>query len=417
MGVNKALQQALEQLPPAIKQLYVAFSGGLDSTVLLHALSAQSIIPELTLKPLHVHHGLSPHADRWVNHCRQFTEALSLSLEVVYVNAKPHGGESPEAAARRARYDAFSKYIKSDIAFVLAHHANDQAETLLLQLLRGSGLRGLASMPALAQFQSGWLVRPFLQITRKELEQYAHQHQLTWVDDESNLSFEFDRNYLRHQVMPLLEARWPATVTCLSRSARHCAEAEELLLEIAATDMAKAMHEETSILNIESLTTLSTARLNNVLRYWLTVCGLPLPSTVKLQTIVKTVINSRYDTMPCVTWPGAEVRRFRHQLYAMLPLVPHDPSWRYEWDVTQDLDLPAKLGILRAADYQKLADGQLLTVTFRHGSETIRLIGRQYHHSLKNLMQEWGIPPWQRQRIPLIFKNNELVAIPGFVNP
>lgn len=416
MGVDQALQQVLKDLPPDVKQLYVAFSGGLDSTVLLHALSSYINNPSIELKALHVHHGLSSHADAWVEHCRALTISLSVSLDIAYVDAKAEAGASPEAAAREARYEAFRHYIKPGTAFVLAHHVNDQAETLLLQLLRGSGVRGLAAMPVLAEFHGGWLLRPFLALSRVELEQYAAEHHLNWIDDESNLNVEFDRNYLRHQVMPLLNARWPASLRCLSRSAQHCAEAESLLLEVAENDITEALTSDITILDLIPLTKLSTARLNNVLRYWLTRCKLPLPSTAKLQLLITNVIQSRYDAMPCIKWSGAEVRRFRHLLYAMQPRIEHDAQWRCEWDVTQDLILPAQLGVLRADEYKTLADGQVLTVAFRQGGESIQLAGHHQHHSLKNLLQEWGIPPWQRQRIPLIFKNNKLVAVHGYVN-
>ncbi|MFN7096876.1 MAG: tRNA lysidine(34) synthetase TilS [Gammaproteobacteria bacterium] len=461
MVVNESLKQALLQLPTTINQLVVAYSGGLDSTVLLHALHTlypshtdisplplatinkeDGTVDDITFAPmagkdvnsslditpapslrywvgfklsvLHVHHGLSPNADAWAQHCQAFAQTLSLPIDITYVDAKPKPGESPEAAARRARYGAFASMMSAEKALLLAHHANDQAETVLLQLLRGAGLRGIAAMPALTSFETGSLLRPFLAVTRAELETYAKTHHLTWIDDESNNNLDYKRNYLRHTIMPLLEKKWPATASCLSRSAHHCAEAEELLQELAIADIVKAMDEDAEALKILPLRTLTLPRLHNALRHWFTVCKLPLPSTVKLTEIVQTIIYGRHDAMPCVDWPGVEVRRFQHGLYAFPPLPVHDPAWRCEWDLKQDLVLPAKIGTLHAIDYQALADGQPLVVAFRVGGEKLRLQGRQGHHSLKNMMQEWHIPPWLRCRIPLIFRQNELIAVVGY---
>lgn len=417
MDVKQALIHSLEQLPPHVEQIYIAFSGGLDSTVLVHALAGlrqtAAIKSPLNLHLIHVHHGLSPNADDWVENCQQLAASLALPLTVVQVDARPKTGESPEAAARQARYKIFAETLPANAVLMLAHHANDQAETLLLQLLRGAGVRGLASMPLRARFHQSWLMRPLLAVSRVVLEQYAEQHQLTWIEDESNLNVDFDRNYLRHNILPLLNARWPATVSCLSRSASHCAEADSLLMEIADADLSNMLDGEPR-LNILLLRTLSPPRLNNVVRYWLMNQGLPLPSTVKLQTLIQTLIYSRYDAMPHVSWPGVEVRRFRNYLYAMPPLPKHDPTWYYEWNMQEDLVLPANIGTLQVKDYLILAKGLPLRIAFRQGGEAMVLTGRKGHHSLKNLMQEWDIPPWLRQRVPLIFQNQELIAVVGY---
>ncbi|MBY0545622.1 MAG: tRNA lysidine(34) synthetase TilS [Gammaproteobacteria bacterium] len=414
MDVERAIEDALLAAPPHITELYVGFSGGLDSTVLLYALHRAWSSTQRAIHPVHIHHGLSSQADQWGQHCAEFASALGLSLQLIHVTAQPIKKESPEATARRARYDAFRNLISANSLLILGHHANDQAETVLLQLFRGAGIKGLAAMPVLTTFSEGYLARPFLSLSREQLEAYAQQHHLTWVEDESNACVDFDRNYLRHHILPLVTTRWLGALHCLSRSAHHCGEAQELLDELAEQDIAQASSESNAALNVLALKSLSPIRLNNALRYWFHKQGLPLPSTAKLQTLIQTVLCSRYDSSPRVTWPGAEVRRFRHELYAMRPLTPHDPSWQYLWDLKEDLILPSDLGVLRVNDYEALAQGESLTIAFRQGGELIQLPGRKGHHCLKKLMQEWHIPPWLRNRIPLIFRAEKLISIRGY---
>ncbi|NNM60449.1 MAG: tRNA lysidine(34) synthetase TilS [Legionellales bacterium] len=413
MDVNVAIKDFLSALPTEIDSLYVALSGGLDSCVLLDALRVA--MPNAPFYALHVHHGLSPFADDWVNHCEQLAQSLSVPLQVLRVNAKPAPGESPEAAARHARYEAFRMALPANSVLITAHHANDQAETLLLQLLRGAGVRGLSAMPVLAQFQNGWLARPFLSISRLQLEEYAELYQLSWINDESNLDSEIDRNYLRHQIVPLLTERWKGTVACLSRTANHCAEAEMLLSELAELDLSQVQSDSVAM-NVLKLTQLSLPRIKNVLRYWIHRHGFLPPSTIKLQTIIDTVIYAAHDKKPCVTWEGAELRRFRDNLYVMKPLPPLDPNWSCDWDLKADLLLPASLGLLRVADYRDIANGQSLTVRFRRGGEVLYLGAERGHHTLKKLFQEWNIPPWLRSRTPLIFRGGELLRVVSYLS-
>lgn len=424
MVVSSTLIQSLLQLPVSYRQLYVAYSGGLDSTVLLHALA--QLHPNL-ITAIHIHHGLSSNADAWVRHCQTETQKLNIPLRVLHVQAKAQPGQSPEAAAREARYQAFAEILRADDVLVLAHHCDDQAETLLLQLLRGAGVRGLAAMPSLTEFNGAWLSRPLLTLSRQQLELYAKEHGLCWIEDESNTNTDFDRNYLRQHIMPLLQTRWPAVAENMSRAASHCAEADRLNQTLAEMDY--AMVEQGVIdmslscqrklapsptipsLNIPQLLKLPEPRQRNLIRYWLRQHHLPMPSTTKIQQILKTVLHSRDDANPVVHWPHAEVRRFRHHLYAMPPLPFHDPEWQQEWNVKEDLVLPANLGTLKATDYQPLAAGLPLTIKFRQGGERIQLPNQTHHHDLKKLLQEWGIPTWQRSRIPLIYRDGVLVHL------
>ncbi len=427
MVVNSTLTQHLSHLPVSCRRVYVGYSGGLDSSVLLHALvTANMVTPVRQIIAIHIHHGLSPHADAWTAHCQTVTQQLNIPLQIVRVDAKAGTGQSPEAAARAARYKAFADIIQTDDVLMLAHHSDDQAETFLLQLLRGAGVRGLSAMPAFIEFASGWLSRPLLSLSRQQLQTYATEQGLRWIDDESNDNTDFDRNYLRHHIMPLLNARWPAAAECISRSASHCVEADGLIQELATIDYVSvvvqspfllstpqdcAFRSQQTQLDIQKLTQLDEPRQRNLLRYWLHQLNLPMPSAKKLQQILQTVIHSRHDATPIVNWPGAEVRRFRHHLYAMPPLPLHDVTWQCEWDVQRDLVLPADIGVLKAKNYKELAAGKALTIKFRQGGEVIALPGRAGHHSLKKLMQEWNIPPWLRDRIPLIYRDGELVHV------
>jgi tRNA(Ile)-lysidine synthase len=421
MAVNTSIDFFYTQLPLTCEQLWVGFSGGLDSTVLLHSLKQLLPTPmQQQLRAIHIHHGLSPNADSWAQHCQQICDAWSIPLTIQLVDAKPQSGESPEAAARQARYQVFTKLIRKNTMLALAHHADDQAETVLLQLLRGAGPKGLAAMPAIAEFAEGLLARPLLSLSRQQLMQYAIAAGLTWIDDESNANIAFDRNYIRHQVMPQLAARWPAAVTCIARSAQHCADANQLSEELAGVDLQECIFESapehtniisSAIIDCRKLQLLDKVRQKNVIRCWLQQQHLPLPSTVKLQQILDTIVASRHDATPCVTWPTAEVRRFRYGLYAMPPQLPHDATWEHVWDVSQDLTLPAGLGILSAAQFQPLAQGKPLHVRFRRGGEMMHLPHRAGHHTLKKLMQEWNIPPWQRDRTPLLYRDGKLIAV------
>lgn len=421
MDVKASIEFFYTQLPLTSEPLWVGFSGGLDSTVLLHAL--KHFLPTSLaqqLQAIHIHHGLSPNADNWAQHCQQVCAALAIPLQITQVNATAPQGVSPEAAARDARYQVFSSLMHKNVVLALAQHADDQAETVLLQLLRGAGPKGLAAMPYMTAFAEGYLARPLLSLSRQQLSHYALEAGLSWVDDESNANIQFNRNYIRHQVMPLLTARWPAAASCIARSSQHCAEAFDLNAELAQLDLQECCVETavegmplllSAVLDSRKLQLLDSPRQKNVIRYWLQQQHLPMPSTVKLQQIIDTVVMSRHDASPCVTWPDAEVRRFRYGLYAMQPLLPHDSSWEVLWDATTDLVLPANLGILSAAKYHALTQGKPLTIRFRRGGETMQLPKRAGHHEFKKLMQEWGIPPWQRDRLPLIYRDGELIAV------
>ena len=280
-------------------------------------------------------------------------------------------------------------------------------------MLRGAGPKGLAAMPRIKPFAKGFHARPLLDFTRQDLKQYAEEKQLHWIDDESNKDVNFVRNFLRHDIIPVLQKRWPTVTTTLSRVAEHCAEAQQLLDEMAAEDLAKAKGNELDTLSIKKLSQLDPARQRHVLRAWLSQLHLPIPPTVKLQQIQQDMLHAREDKAPHFTWRDIELRRYRDTLYVMPCLKKHDSTLSFDWDLSQS----ATLGDLQSISMKGQglrADINQVVVRFRQGGEVFQMPGRTYRHDLKKLFQDWGIPPWMRNRIPLIYVGEKLAAIVGF---
>lgn len=408
---------------PQTRHLIVGYSGGLDSHVLLHLLATdRALRSERTLAAIHVDHNLQAASASWGEHCARVCDKLAVPFRVVKIDARPAPGESPEAAARDARYAALAAELGIEAALLTAHHRDDQAETLLLQLLRGAGPHGLAAMPSAVRFGRGWLWRPFLDVDRADLLAYAWTHHLHWIEDTSNDDTRFDRNYLRHRVLPLLRGRWPAVGRNLARSAQLCAEAASWLDAEADADLARAAPRHPDTLSLSVLCELGELRQRNTLRWWLRQLGLPLPDSRQLRHILRDTLTAGRDRQPCVRWPGGEVRRYRDTLYAMSPLPLHDARRTYSWYSTTDgwqpLDLP-NVGRLRLQTVMgsglragALAGG-LLKIGFRQGGERFQPSGRSHGQELKKLLQEASIPPWKRDRLPLLHADGKLLAVVG----
>jgi len=399
------------------KHYWLAFSGGLDSTVLLHALTKLQLSQKISFSAVHVHHGLSDKADAWASQCHQLCLQYNIPFQRFNVDASPVTGESPEATARQLRYESLATVMQPGDVLLTAHHQDDQAETLLLQLMRGSGAPGLSAMPFENDFATGKLLRPLLEFSRSELEDYAHNHQLNWVEDESNQDTSFDRNFMRHDILPLLLSRWPGVVNNLNRTAGHMADAALLLDELAMQDLAQCKQTEKRSLNIDVLKNLHEPRQRNVLRFWLRSLGLNIPSHLQLQHVLNDVLASRSDAIACVSWPGVEVRKYRGQLFALSALSEHDVRRNVSWDLTNELQIDG-VGTLQV----KQATGtglaislqhQKLNITFRQGGEKIKPANRGHHHDLKKLFQEAGVPPWERDRTPILYQGDEILAVAG----
>jgi len=407
----------LEKVAGLPQRYVIAFSGGLDSTVLAHALANlrhhdgdYAGVPVLAV---HIDHGLQAESAHWSNECRDTAAAFEIDFRSLVVNVQMESGKGPEASARDARYSALHAELRSGDWLLSAHHREDQAETLLLNLIRGSGPAGVAGIGSLRRFGPGWLVRPLLNVDRADIQQYALDENLRWVDDPSNTDRRFDRNFLRHEVLPRLKSRWPDIATRLQRSAGHAGEASQLLVELAEIDI-EALGGSTARLPIDALSALVAPRQRNVIRYAIRDLGLSTPTALQLERIMKEVILARVDAQPLVTWPGASVRRYRNGLY-LLPQNLADQVESREVEGTE-IDLGAGLGVLRfesGADVgisKALLDGGL-TIKPRVGGERFSPYGQTHTRELKKLLQEEGVVPWMRDRLPLVYSGDRLLAV------
>jgi tRNA(Ile)-lysidine synthase len=419
--VNLSAEQLLEILRslPQASCCHLALSGGLDSCVLLHLLAELRSRLPFELRAIHVHHGLQADADSWQVHCEQLCTDYGIPLQTARLSLSVNRGDSLEAVAREARYRALAASMGEGDLLLTAQHQDDQAETLLLQLMRGSGPAGLAAMPLLARFEPGWLARPLLTYSRKALEAYARHYELSWREDPSNQDLRFDRNFIRRQVMPLLRSRWPAVSTTLSRAARFSGELLMLVKEEAEEDLANARHDEPHILSITALKQLNSVRLRNLLRHWISAVGAPLPGSRKLIRIEREAVHGRIDAAPLINWEGWEVRRYRDRLFLNPALATDLPAQPLTWPDGDELIMPTGLGRLRVRQGESGISAARwrqakIEVRFRNGGERCQLPGQSHHRALKKLFQEWGVPPWERERIPLVYLDGELAAVPGY---
>lgn len=404
------LSARLLTTPPTAQAYCVAYSGGMDSTVLLH-LARVAQLPGLSA--CHVHHGLQPAADGWASHCQQQCAEWQIPLQLLHVSvANPHP-QGPEAAAREARYAALRAALPASTIMMTAHHASDQAETVLLRLLRGTGVEGLAAMLPVSVFgaddttQTLW--RPLLKLPRVVLLAYAQQHGLRWVEDPHNGHPRYARSWLRTAVLPLLRQRWPDADAQLLRAAEHAADAS-LLLQGLAEELLPRVQSDDGGLSISRLLALTAPQRRLLLRHWLRVLALPPVSTTLLQNLETEVLVARADAMPLLCWPGGELRRYRDRLYAGVPLPSPPEDFCLNWDGAAPLRLPAGLGQLSSSR------PQAMQVRFAKGGERIKPAGDTHTRTLRQLCQQAGIPPWWRLRLPLVFIGKELVSIAGHWN-
>lgn len=391
---------------PLRSRVWVAYSGGLDSTVLLHRLAATGTAG---LRAVHVHHGLQIAADDWLRQARRTCRSLAVPLTVRRVQIPADNAAGPEAAARAARYEAMQALLKPGDLLATAHHREDQAETVLLRALRGSGIAGLAAMRDLQPFGAGQLWRPLLAMPRASLHRYAEAQGLQWIDDPHNQDSRYARSHLRASVWPLLLSHWPQAAESLSRLAAHARDAEMLLNELAALDQATLG--ESAALSVSQLLALSAPRRRNLLRQLWGQRGWLAPSADLVQRLEREVLRARADADPCLRFADGEARRYRDGLYLMAPL-PAPPALELAWQRSRSLALPPGCGRLRAAK----APPQPLSIRFARGGERLRPAGAAHHRSLKQLCQTHAVPVWVRVRMPLLYEGETLVSVAGLWN-
>ncbi len=395
-----------------INKVVIAYSGGVDSHVLLHACSKlQKTLDHLSFLAVYIDHGLHDDSLLWAEHCKKITGDLNVPFVSKQVYAKNDHGEGPEQAARRARYKALSGFIDQHSVLLTAQHQDDQAETLMLQLLRGAGLDGLASMPVIAEFYEGFIVRPFLGYAKQQVLQYAQKENLVWIEDSSNLDVSYDRNFLRQEVIPLIQSRWPAFSRTTARSASHCAEAASILADICAPILSEAGARELPIAIIKQH---NEAYQRLIIREWLKIQGVRVPSKKQLLQI-QGLLKGDARKVSIVEWSNHQVRLFDEHFYykekQSEPIISV-----HEW-LDKECQLPEPLGQLIIQPSKGLGvDRQLwdsahITIRSRQGGESIQLAGRSGRKTLKKLLNEERILPWVRNSLPLIYLNDELVAV------
>jgi tRNA(Ile)-lysidine synthase len=425
--------------------LLVAYSGGVDSQVLLHALATLKTQKRInqSITVCHVNHGLSDNAKTWQEFAVQQCKLVGFPLHICEVNVENISQQSLEALARDARYQALKSVANNNDFIVTGHHSDDQAETFLLALKRGSGLKGLSAMKPIMAFGKQFLVRPLLKNSRQDIERYAKTHHLQWIEDESNQDTRFDRNFLRHKILPLINERWPSFNATLSRSAEHCAQEQELLNELAAQDLVLCQQELRQsvgesltvlpLLTISVLNTLSTARFNNVIRYFLEQHNALMPSKSQLREI-KQQITAASDKSPTIQLAEYCFRRYKNTLF-LTDIYQDISTFEQSVELSNNEDtnvvLPNGLGCLVFAmtedkdlesssialwETQLLAPkaAEVISVRFSHNNPKCTPDYREHSRALKKVLQELDISPWQRKRIPFIYYDETLVAVAGY---
>jgi tRNA(Ile)-lysidine synthase len=409
-----ALRAAIERWPPPASppRFLAAFSGGLDSTLLLTALVRLGL--GARVRAAYVDHGLHADSAAWAEHSRAVAAALGVEFASVRVAVEDVPVHGLEAAARDARYRALGSLLTPGEVLLTAHHGDDQLETVLLRLLRGSGVRGLRGIIPFGPFGLGFLGRPLLGFTRAELHSQAVAWGLTWIEDPSNRLVRHDRNFLRRDVLPALNARWPAAVLHAGRMAEQMSDAEAILDAVAAQDA--AVLEQPNRVPRAVLAGLDPARQRNLLRHLLRRVGLGVPSSVKIDELRHALLETRVDAQPLVRWPGGDGRVFRRELHLLAPLPEPSPR-RYAAKLAphQGWDGPeGELAFVPSGTAPGLPTAWLdegLTLRFRAGGEQFQPLGRPHRQPLKRWLQDAGVVPWMRGRIPLLFRGEELVAV------
>jgi tRNA(Ile)-lysidine synthase len=415
LSTNLTLGANVQQRP----QLLLALSGGLDSIVLLHLLLVAQRTHGFTLSAMHVHHGLSANADSWADFCTEQCAGLKVPLQVAHIQLEAEPALGIEAAARQLRYAAlFDFQLHTDAAennhpdfVVTAHHQDDQAETLLLQLLRGAGVKGLASMAAVDT--SRRLLRPLLGVSRQALQTYAELQSLVWCEDESNSNTQFERNYVRHELLPLLAVRFQGVKSVLARTASHLAEANDLLDNLAAIDGAALL--EDNSLCVEGLRKLTLARGKNLLRYWFARNALAMPNSEQLQEIVQQLLNAPADANINIVLQHLSLKRFQQRAYlhCAQEVAAFDLVWNGEAEITLPNGGRLEFKQVQGAGLALKFGMTKLRISNRDGGERFKPNLLRPTRTLKHLLQEANIPPWQRLQLPLVYWHDTLAFVPG----
>ena len=408
----------LNQSHKKIKSMTVALSGGIDSVVLLHLLHQLQKKHRFILNAMHVHHGLSQNADKWVKFCEKLCMKLSLPLDVEYIQLPHKKSLGIEGEARRLRYEKLLK-TKTDL-IVLAHHEDDQAETFLLQLIRGAGVKGLSSMAHFDVTKKLW--RPLLNQSKYDIESYAKQHKLKWIEDESNQNIDFDRNFIRSKVLPILKNRFNHIIKVISRSSAHLAEAQNLLDDLAQIDLKKHLKSinYNHKLQVKTLNKLSLTRAKNVLRYWLEMNNQLMPSKDLLDELLRQVLTAKKDAeLKIELSKDYEIRRYQDEIYIVQKNQNTQKNYEIIWQGESEILLPngSKLKLKKVKgkgiSLERIKDKKLI-ISNRKGGESFKPDSKRPTKKVKQLLQESDLLPWDRENLPLIFVGHQLASVPNF---
>jgi len=403
------MQSCLDLIPDHVNRVFVAFSGGLDSSVLLHLLVSKS--RDFQVVPWHFNHGLLDVAPRMEAFCIEQAQRYGLEIRIDQLDLNGVGSNI-EAEARRQRYDLFRQHTGDGDCIVTAHHADDQAETFLLNALRGSGSAGLRGIARQRMLGNTLLLRPLLQFSRERLEEYAAQHEIPWFNDPSNQTNRFDRNYLRNQVIPVIKTRWPHFQDALSMASELQSETQELLDEIAGLDFA-ALKAPVSggfaTLDVAGLLQLLPARRKNLVRSWIADAGLPTLPQARLQELMNQ-LHAKPGTMPEVAMPDYVIRLYDQRLFLVRKDTTPSATGQFEFELKPDIQIE-QLGLQfqRKEIFEQLElvdKGQALTLRFRGKGQQ-----NSDRHRLKRLFQKHRVPPWERSAIAQVYLDGKLAGL------
>lgn len=420
--MNNHLTHQLQHHLPHQKDFLIALSGGVDSVVLLQLFAQLKQTLHLNLRAIHIHHGLSQNADQWVAFCQQLCATLQIPLEVKYV--KVSGKNGIEASAREARYQAIREHLMPNEVVATAHHLNDQVETFFLALKRGAGLKGLSAMQAVSFSQNFTIFRPLLKVSKAEILAYAQAHQLEWVEDESNQSNLYDRNFLRNHWLPEIEQQWAHFPQNVARACQHLASEQNLLNELLSECFVRYFDSETKTLAIHDFATFSIEKQAALLRLWLETSGLLMPSSAQLRQLIERVIFAEEDKNPQLKLGNQVIRRYQQKLF-ITPELEKIVTFSLQLAKNETISLPYQLGEIQHLGQELICkkEGKISRLSLPHDYQNkvleIRVgysgkvleYGKIHHEIMKKIWQKYQVPVWLRDRTPLVFAGNILLGM------
>lgn len=400
------------------KHIVIAFSGGIDSSVMLNIMCKKRDKLKQSIEAIYIDHGLNDKSAEWGVFCSKECEKHQIAFKTIKIKEDCPKNSSIEAWARNIRYSLFVESMKKNDILLTAHHQDDQVETFFLQLLRGAGPQGLASMPIVKKIEHIFHIRPFLYFQRKEIIEYAHNHNISWLEDETNYDVKYQRNFIRHNVLPEISKVWPSYQQNILRTIKHQVEYKKILDEIAMIDIETVSTNNFNNLDVNLIKKLSVERQKNLIFFWLKKINLESPTSKHMDQIINTLINSDQEKSPCVNWNNTELRRYKTLLYASGLTNAYDSNFEINWDTASPLSIEGETLIAKETEGKGISKKSIkdakIIIRYRHGGEKIYSNSLKQSKSIKQLFQEHNVLPWLRNKVPLIYINEKLAVVPGF---